>query len=217
MTNKIFFCFIFLFLLVCVVGCGQQAKEEKPEALSASISELITQNKSVRCVLQAKGDETIASGTTYVYKNQARSDYQLKMSGEELTNSHTITDGTYMYTWMDNNPSSAMKLKIADMQNEEFKAQAEDKGAGDYEDKFDYQCYKWQPEQSLFVPPSDINFTDYTEMFKQFQGMLNSPNSADTDKAPDLNNTDTSTMCSRCNIIPDAKAKASCLSSLGCK
>lgn len=207
----------FVFFLCCVLAvslsaCGSKpAGQETGKPYKGSIEDLINEGKSVRCVLQANEEAGIPAGTTYVSGKNARSDYDQKGENNAKIASHFITDGTWMYSWNDVSKEQAVKFKIAEMQNEQFKNQADSQGAGDYADKMDYQCYSWSVDKSYFTPPAGINFQDMTELMKQFSAPAN------TNSAPDLKNIDTSALCGQCNQISDATSKEMCKKQLGCK
>lgn len=129
-------------------------------------------------------------------------------AGEAATNGHFISDGTWMYSWNDVSKDQAVKFKIDEMQNPEFKNQADNSGANNYEDQMDYKCYPWSPSSASFVPPADINFKDFSAMMNQLQQQTQGLNNL-----PGGN----SAMCAQCDKITETQAKASCKQSLGCK
>ena len=206
--------------MLLLAGCG--AQKPQGEKLSGSIEDLMAKNKNMRCELMAKDGENVMSGTTYISGTKARSDYQMKM-GEQTVTSHMISDGTWMYSWTEEYPNQAVKMKIEDLESDELAEQEDVQSAGieNYEQKFDYDCYNWAIDNSVFTPPSNVNFVDYTEMIKSFQNMFgNLPDeSAVNDGAnmPNLINTDKASLCGACDAIPDAAAKADCKAQLGCK
>src|SRR4030042_5588610 len=119
-----------LFFLICLLvlvaaGCG--AKKPQAERISGSIEDLLKKNKNIRCELIAKTGEDIISGTTYISGTKARSDYQNKMEGQAVT-SHMINDGTWLYTWTEEYPNQAVKMKMADL--EELAGEQEEQEAG---------------------------------------------------------------------------------------
>ncbi len=210
------FLFLFALLIILLAGCGQQAaKQQQSEKFSGSIGDLLARNKSVKCELTANAGENVLSGTTYVAANKARSDFQVKV-GNNIMTSHMINDGTWMYTWTDEMPAQAIKIKLDTLNSDQFKSeeakqQTQNPGLSDYQSKLDYNCYNWTEDDSLFVPPTDINFIDYSQFLQQAQDALKNIN---TNNLP---NTDTSSLCGNCDNIPDVNAKASCRQSLGCK
>jgi len=205
--KKILSLFFALTLILTIAGCGAP-KVEQPVPFTGSIDDLIKQNKNLKCVLQTKEGADITTATSYVTSNKARSDYQMKVN-DQLQTSHFISDGTWIYTWIEGMENQASKIKMTDLQEMSNKAEAKDKGYDNYQERLDYQCYKWSPEQSVFVPPSGINFIDFTEMMKTLQQQ--------TEQIQQGGNVDTQKMCAMCDTITDSAAKAQCKQSLNCK
>lgn len=211
--KKIFIGALLLAIAITLAACGAPKgvgqKADQGEAFNGSVQDLIKLGKSTKCVLQGKEGDSIASGTTYISGNKARGDFQMTGAGETATNGHFISDGTWMYSWNDASKDQAVKFKIDEMQKPEFKGQADTKGASNYEDIMDYKCYSWTANQSSFVPPADINFTDFSETMKQLQNQTEGLNK-------NLPAGD-SALCAQCEQIKDAQGKAQCKQSLGCK
>lgn len=184
---------------------GTKVAQDVGEPLTGSIESFMKLGRSIRCVLQ-QADGAIVSGTTYVSGTKARSDFQTKV-GESLVNGHFIVDSTTMYSWTDGTPSQAVKFSLADMQNPNFKSNSGDQ-ADSYNTQMAYKCYNWSADNSYFTPPSNINFTDFSEMMKALQNF----------KTPGTGTgTGNSALCASCDQITDVKSKAQCKVSLGCK
>lgn len=199
-----------LCLALLLAGCGNKGAQPSTqgEPVSGSIEDLIKLGKNYRCELQFKEGDQIMSGTTYLSGSLARSDYQMK-SGNQIINGHTIMAGQWIYSWIDEMPNQAIKFNQDDLK--QFQGQAEEisPSVSSYETKYDYKCYTWVPDQSKFTPPAGINFTDYSAMLKQLQGQLQNLNV----NVPKAN----TNLCSSCDSISDANAKAMCKQQLGCK
>ncbi|OGY41861.1 MAG: hypothetical protein A2Y82_05390 [Candidatus Buchananbacteria bacterium RBG_13_36_9] len=205
--KKILSLFFVLTLILTLAACGAP-KTEQPEPFTGSIDDLIKQNKNLKCVLQFKEGYDISEATTYVSSNKARSDYKMNISGQPQS-SHFISDGTWMYTWIEGMENQASKIKIADLEDMSTQAEAEEQGYDNYQERLDYQCYKWSVDQSIFVPPANINFIDFTEMMKTMQQQA--------EQIQQGGNIDMQSMCSMCDTLTDASAKTQCKQSLNCK
>jgi len=210
--------FLLLALVIVLGGCGSKpavVKQAQPEKLSGSIEELMAKNKSLKCDLIAKADAVISSGTTYIADGKARVDYKNKMGSVTVT-SHMINDGTWLYTWTEEYPGQALKMKLDALPKEANlntnAPQAEKAGVENYQAQYDYNCFTWVKDNAMFTPPANVNFQDYTKMMQSVQGFLGNTNASGN--APKLN---TATMCALCNNISDASGKAACRKQLGCK
>ena len=197
-------------IVVALSACGA-AKKETSQPFSGSVTDLLKLGKSAKCVLVAKSGATISTGTTYISGNKARSDYEMTDPNGQKISGHYISDGTWMYTWNDTYKEQAIKFKMDEMPKPETQDQTGSVSTSDLQDKMDYQCYPWAADQSKFTPPSDINFTDYGQMFKQLQGQVPGLNV----NAPAAGNN--KSICSQCDMITNAAAKASCKKSLNCQ
>jgi len=209
--KKILTLLFVLALILSLSACGakKEAGSEQGTAFTGSVDDLIKAGKSVRCVLLAKGNEDISSGTIYVSGNKARSDFEQKGADNKNYPGHFISDGTWMYAWSEANKGQAVKFKIEEIQKEEFKSQADKQGVENYENKMDYKCYAWKADQSYFTPPADIEFMDFTQMMNQLQQQIEGLNK----KVPIGNQA----VCAQCENMPDANSKETCKAQLGCQ
>ncbi len=199
-----------LCLALLLTGCGSKGVQPIAQGVpvSGSIEDLIKLGKNYRCELQFKDGDQISSSTTYLSGSSLRSDYQMK-SGEQTLNGHAIMTGTTMYSWVDEMPNQAIKFNRADLKQFQGQAEKTSPSASSYENKYDYKCYSWTPDQSKFTAPAGINFTDYSDMLNQLQGQLKGLNV----NAP----TGNANMCASCDSISNASSKAMCKQQLGCK
>jgi len=199
-------------------GCGQQAAEDQAQQISGSIEDLIGQNKTFKCELVAQNEDNIMAGTTYIADQMARSDFQVAMSENQTITSHMINDGTWMYTWSDEYPQQAMKIKLDTMQSEQFEAeevqgQAQNYGLNNYEAQLDYKCYNWTKDSQMFIPPAEINFMDFSQMLEQAQQFMGSMDLGEQTMTEDY---DPAYLCNKCDEIADAQSRQMCRQSLGC-
>lgn len=100
------------------------------------------------------------SGNVYVSDNMVRIDHDSPVSDSNVNDlsSHVIFDGRYSYTW-----SNSMQLKVdvtkyfpsvrVDKDNEKFLDPI------DVSRQYSFNCEKYT-DKSVFIPPSDLNFTE---------------------------------------------------------
>ncbi|MFH0863234.1 MAG: hypothetical protein V1875_09450 [Candidatus Altiarchaeota archaeon] len=115
---------------------------------------------------------------TYTYQNvQSVS----KMKGKKFSSTTTvdgqvsraISDGTWMYTWMDGQ-AQGIKFNVAEMQKNAQAAPGQKKAPSmdDIASSADnVQCTPTTVSDSEFNPPSGVEFQDMGEFMKQLQGM----------------------------------------------
>jgi hypothetical protein len=70
-------------------------------------------------------------------------------------------------------------------------------------------CSIWLEDSTVFIAPTNVEFTDVTELLKGFTDNLKDT----TQKIDGLKNK----ACDACNLTPDESTKMECLASLGCK
>ena len=210
--------YLFLILLPAVLifsGCGKKvdnnnvspaaqnnAAAEKGKSentkTSASFKELMAGGKSLECTFSFTDQQpgVAQSGKFYVDGSKARFRSEVEMtknSTGEKTEAYMITAGDYGYSWSSISPKTGIKFNL----NEPSSSNA-GKGAPNTEDlnqKIDFDCHNWSVDNSKFVLPVGVEFTDFEQMMKSLSVPANTTN---------IN------PCSICNQIPDAAAKAAC-------
>ncbi|TSC62984.1 MAG: hypothetical protein Athens041674_355 [Parcubacteria group bacterium Athens0416_74] len=139
----------------------ESAEQFKGGAYSGSIEELAKRGGNWKCTINVKpnkAEETIlSSGVVYVSGNKSRTDSTGTMTGVGPYETHTITDGTYVYMWSSMMPTG-QKWKNTMSETGSVPSTVESP-AYDTNELYTYDCNPWSVDQSVFVPPSDISFT----------------------------------------------------------
>lgn len=167
--------------------------------MSASAKEMMQSGKSLDCTFSfTDAQQGVAqSGEFYVDGPKARFRSEIEMttiSTGQKTKAYMITDGDYGYSWNSTNAKMGFKINL----NEAPSAENTDKNVQKTEDlnqPFDFNCRDWSVDNSKFILPAGVEFTDINQMMKS----LSVPT-----KTTDI------TACSICDQIPDAKIKAEC-------
>lgn len=218
-----------------MVGCkkktssqGQptsQAEQETEETISGSINDLIKQGKSVQCSFKGEDEKVEFSGIIYVTEKKARQDTESEVDGKKMQ-THMIIDDLTAYIWTSEEPDRGVKMTI-DLSDEEIKEFGGDvkEAQANYEEfkkKFDFKCKKWKVDLSFFEPPSDVTFTDLTEMMNKMKEVfdnaaedINTANEPQTPAdMPEINMDEMKEMmCQACDKASDPDE---CRSNLGC-
>ncbi len=160
---------------------------EQPKSTMQSLKDLLTSGQSVSCSVDY-GDNSQMNGKTYVSGKRVRADF---------TGGHMIQDGTYAYMWSDTQ-ATGTKIKVDAMAELAKNAatptgQTQKTQTVDENEKASMNCSAWITDESQFVPPTNITFTDLSEMLKKLPAMPKGT----------------------CDAITDPTAKAACESSLG--
>ncbi len=101
--------------------------------------------------------------------------------------SHMISDGTYAYVWTAENPMG-MKFKSETMENPPAQTQTgtaagATNGSVYINQQVNMNCSPWAVDESVFVPPANVQFTDFSQSLKNAQDLQKSPCEAITDPA----------------------------------
>ena len=169
------------------------AADDKEESISGSIKDLMARSVPMKCTWSFSAEGMDSSGTAYV--NGDKYSTQISADGETF---NFISDGDYIYIWNTIQPKGT-KMSIEAMEEMGADTEAGDVEAGSMsmdtlEADYDYKCAPWIVSNSKFVPPSNVEFQDMTEMMQQMQEF-----------AEDFD------ACAMCDMITDASAKADCL------
>ena len=199
--KKIIAVFLLVSLVFAMTACNKVsdgAKSAKEEAISGSLDFLMKKGLPLKCTWDASVEDESASGVVYVKGEKFRT---------EISNSegsvYSISDGTDMYTWTDfQKDGFKMNLeKLKEMGNDvETDVETEDVEFQSLDAEYNYRCLPWVANENKFVPPSDVEFVDYTELMEQMQEI-----------ADGFENIDQDDPCSYCSMLPEGEARDDCL------
>jgi hypothetical protein len=168
-----------IFLSACTTpapsNTNTQAGEDKTtpteQSQTSSLRELLAAGKSQKCVFTSSRTDdnkvTInTSGTIYISGKKMLEEIQVKSNDKEALNIDTrlISDGTTIYTWDANRKNSGIKFKIAE-QAAVAGTKTQNQSV-DLDNKVDMKCSAWALDETKFNVPTDIQFTDLSEMMK---------------------------------------------------
>jgi hypothetical protein len=185
---------IFVVMLSAIVLSGCLHNPSAPQTTNEVMSEwekvgkAIAEGKSARCEMINK-------------ETGEKSDYYidgLKMRFETINETNPdqsgafLTDGEYAYTWTHNNkqgvkfalidpeetePQTTPDTDVPDFSNPEEWENYEDMG-------FTIMCEIEPVDESMFMPPADVQFTDMSETNAQLQKMMENAENMDESNQP---------------------------------
>lgn len=171
-----------------------------------SLKDLILGGVAQKCTYTDTTSGT--EGVSYIANGKVRADYTTS-EGTTTTNGHMIADGTTSYVWMDGQDTG---FKMSFDLNEEAATdvpevpEGQDNQALDVNEAMDYKCSPWLVDGSMFSPPSNVTFTDFSSMLP----------TAGTGTAPDAGTGQgIPNACAACDSL-NGEAKTSCLQALNC-
>ena len=171
------------------------------------MQDLIARGKSIKCVYKDTTQGSQGEAVMYISGNKVKTEVEVKTDTGDTIKSYMVMDNDWMYMW-NSFTANGTKMNVKKMPKQE-NAQ-NNQGMADLSKRMSYKCSAWPPDNSKFVLPNNIVFNDITDMMANLGGDLQSPGSS-----PDAS--DTKNMCGMCDMIPDAKAKQECRTSMGCE
>lgn len=144
-----------------IPGVGSTETSSGPK----SLKELIAAGIAQKCTFSSTDESGSTEGTTYVAGGKMRGDFTNVISGK-TTKSHMIVDGKTNYIWTDGE-KTGFKVTVEDTSGAGDTSVSQDttQGSMDLNEKADYKCSSWVTDSSQFTPPSNVQFTDFSQMF----------------------------------------------------
>lgn len=239
--------------IAVVAGIALTGTKDEPKNGTESISEKMSEKTSMKhslkdflgvgdtlkCTYTSTDENATTEGITYTANGKVRSDSTITPTNTGIAmSSYSIIDGEYMYSWGGEMPQG-MKMKLDAMTEMENMAKTKTetdtqipKEATLYDEAYDYDCEPWRVDASLFVPPSNVTFTDYSEMMKGMGDLMKGagmgtdagmeggemmpPGQHMMGGGASGNMEGSASMCAACEQAPDAESKAQCKAALGC-
>ena len=141
-----------------------------------SFTSLLGLGKNIRCEFAFSDEDGSGSGVGHFAGERMRVDSTQTFEGE-TTDVHMINDGTNVYTWTVNGKEAfAIKMPVTQMEGSAYayadmpNEAEQDMISSDQE--VSYDCDRWRVDESTFVPPANVEFTDMQAMFeKMMEGM----------------------------------------------
>ena len=190
MINKIRFSLVIIsavFLSACTVktptGTENQAGEDKTtpteQSQSSSLRDLLAMGQNQKCTVstsavdETDGTKTDTQGTIYISGKKMAQEVIVTSTDKEMpsVNMSMVSDGTYMYTWNPQKKDQGMKLKITESEGTTETKGNTAKGAVNFDEKVNVKCSPWIVDNSKFTVPTDVNFTDLSEVMKNIPTM----------------------------------------------
>ena len=201
---------------------GQTANSAMQSATGKkSLFDFFSMTGSQKCTFT--NSSTNNGGTVYVSSGKMRGDFQEKNNSTGASEqTHMINDGTYVYIWTDgqNNGYKMSESFIKQEESQPTEAPANGSSANqpsqavDMHQQVNTSCGAWTADASMFVPPTNITFTDYSSMM---QG-AGSGTAAQSGAAPQgMSAQQKQTACSACNQVPAGAMRNQCLAQLKCQ
>lgn len=178
----------------------EKKAQDEESIFSGKIADLIGLGKSLKCTYTMNEQEGAAgTGTVYVSGTKMRGDTTITMENSANIDSHFISANNVMYTWTSASPQGYKIAVDQETINDTSPSEIPDEAKA-LQEKLDYKCLPWLPDQSLFELPADVEFIDFSELTKNSAGPGDSGN-----------------MCALCGMMQTEEEKTECLSNFNCE
>ena len=173
---------------------ANETPKESPSTVMGSIKDILTGGKTQSCTISYPNNS--GSGTFYVSDKKFSGEFTIKDNkGVEMTG-HSVSDGTYVYVWSTAAPMG-IKMKLDSAVNAaEGQTQT---GNMNFNQEVNYKCGPWIVDNSKFQIPTNIQFSDMSNLMNQTKPSATTP---------------TEGITSPCDQITNPQAKAACESAI---
>ncbi len=193
----------------------EPASEDTEPGTLMSLSELMARGKPMECTWnENESNGGSVTGHMVINGKQFKNDVTVEsLPGEEggealQIETHSISDGTWVYIWNSMQPGKGTKMDLAKLEQPATATDTPEKQDLDLDRKLDYKCTDWSSDAAIFTPPSEIIFEDVTAETNKL--MKDATDPANAQKMNKL-------VCDLCKQAPDESSRAECLKNAGCE
>jgi len=163
-------------------------------AITGTILSLIEGGKTISCTITYPDNK--GTGTIYVGSSRKfAGDFNMKGTNNSNVVAHMVSDGTYVYMWSAAMPMG-IKMSLLAARNAANNTQTNQ--SVNLNQTVNMQCNPWTVDESKFTVPSNVSFTDMSNLTKPAQSTTVAPQ----------------TGASPCDQIPAGPAKTACLNAM---
>lgn len=179
----------------------EQTKTES--TMSNSLTDLLQSGKTQKCTFSYSDENGGTEGTAYINNQNMRADLSITTADKKVSQMSMIRKDDDSYVWGGGFPSgTGLKMTLS---AEEFTSNEESKKYFDTSKKADYDCSGWTADLSVFTPPSNVKFSDLSQMMQNVMKTTTAPTGT----------AQPTSQCGICNSLTN-EAKTACLQQLGC-
>ncbi|MDZ7611795.1 MAG: hypothetical protein U5L10_03445 [Candidatus Moranbacteria bacterium] len=199
---------------------GQQSQEQEGIAgsFSGSIVDLMKRGNALKCEWSMDNPEQKGDGVVYVSGENYRQ--ELNLTEPQSMKAFAISDDDFIYSWT-SQADTGVKMKVQEAQRtqspEQQSEQSNSMKGVDADKNFDFNCSRWDADESMFNPPEDIEFMDFSQQMNQMQEQMQNQMQDPSQGGNTPSGSETSPQqmqqqvpCSMCNNL-SGEAKQECL------
>ena len=148
---------------------SSNTEQSSPTTEQASIEELLTRNASLRCTYNVNDAGSVNTGTAYFAGGKNMYGEFTNTANNTSTTAYVIRNGDTQYVWMKGS-NTGYKADVSAFTKERQQQMSQQ---FDPDKKYQFSCTKWQKDESKFVPPTTVTFTDIAAQTQQLQDKIN--------------------------------------------
>lgn len=141
------------------VDASDLAGGTQPAGKKIAFSELLKQGGSYQCTVTQYVNETESNGTVFIHKDHIRGEFTTAVQGMNIDTTMVVNDG-YTYTWSSMMPNKGFKAKVVEVVGGDAAVGTSGMYSFNASQIGDYTCESWTVDESKFVVPTTITFTE---------------------------------------------------------
>jgi hypothetical protein len=171
-------------------------KAPAANSTTGTILSLLSGGKTVTCVFTSSDKKE--TGTVFVADKKFAGDYTSTDNNGKQTTGHMVSDGINVYVW-GSALTNGFKMSLTATKNAVQGAQSAQ--SVNLNQNVDLKCSPWVADNSKFTIPTNIEFTDITQIMQQAAPSVTPQGGTQTGASP-------------CDQIPAGAAKTACENAL---
>lgn len=163
----------------------------------SSAMRMMKTGQSMVCDYEHQDRDGAQQGTIYFSRGKMRGDFRVRAQGMGSFESHMIRDDRWQYTW--GGPMGdrqGVKMSVDAM----GAAGKKNKGF-DADQEMEMDCREWREDASMFMPPSNVSFSDASDAMRQMGQMSQNIGQM---------------KCQACDQVPAGAGREQCRQAMGC-
>ena len=137
---------------------GSVSSADQDNQQNSSLKSLMALGKSQKCEFKSTDEQGTAEGVFYISNGKSRGDISATYQGQ-ASKTYMIYDNNTSYIWMDGS-NTGFKMAI-DAKDSQSTATDQSQGVDPNKD-YKFDCDSWNADNSMFTPPSNVEFKDFS-------------------------------------------------------
>ncbi len=144
-----------------VEDAGNLAGGTQPAGKKIPFSELLKQGGSYQCTVDQYVGDMTSKGTVFIDKDRIRGEFSTTVQGMNVDTSMIVRDN-FTYTWSSLMAGKGFKAKVVEVVGGDAAVNTGTSGTYSFNASQigDYDCKEWSVDESKFVLPTNVTFTE---------------------------------------------------------